>query len=206
MTRALNRTCRRADLPVKYSEGFSPHPRLALSPALPVGVGSRAEYADLQLEREIDTSELREALNRVMPKGLEVLGVASMPPGIPALSAAVIYADYLLKIFKEISPEAVSRALNELYGLTEPEIKDKKEGDFKVGKSYILNLSAQDRRIELEYRMPVERRLNQMVADLKEALGLASEPIVVDRTAQWVLLNGRLVDPLAAGLEYIGKA
>lgn len=198
LTRALNRACRRAGLPVKYSEGFSPHPRLALSPALPVGVGSLAEYADLLLEEEMDTQALKELLNSVTPKGMEILGAASMPTGIPALSAAVIYADYRLEIFKEVSPEAVSGALTDLSGLTESEIKDTKEDDFKVGKGSVLKLSAPDRHVELEYRMPIGRRLNQMVADLRESLGLPGETIIVDRTAQWVLLNGRLVDPLSA--------
>lgn len=69
MQRAFNR----AGLPLKYSEGFNPHPQIAIALPLSVGTGSLCEIMDFKLKGEADLKELPERLTAVMPEGIRVL-------------------------------------------------------------------------------------------------------------------------------------
>ena len=69
MQRAFNR----AGLPLKYSEGFNPHPQIAIALPLSVGIGSLCEIMDFKLKGEADLKELPERLTAVMPEGIRVL-------------------------------------------------------------------------------------------------------------------------------------
>lgn len=73
--RALERALRRADVPVAYSQGFSPHPRISYLPAAPTGVASEAEYSEIALQDARDPDEVRAALDAALPDGLDVLAV-----------------------------------------------------------------------------------------------------------------------------------
>ena len=69
MQRAFNR----AGLPLKYSEGFNPHPQIAIALPLSVGTGSLCEIMDFKLKGEANLQELPERLTAVMPEGIRVL-------------------------------------------------------------------------------------------------------------------------------------
>lgn len=69
MQRAFNR----AGLPLKYSEGFNPHPQIAIALPLSVGTGSLCEIMDFKLKEETDLAALPEKLTAVMPEGIRVL-------------------------------------------------------------------------------------------------------------------------------------
>ena len=70
--RALERAVRRANIPIAYSSGFNPHPRVSYQSAAPTGVASEAEYAELALRDEVDPDRLAAALDRALPPGLDV--------------------------------------------------------------------------------------------------------------------------------------
>jgi len=92
--RALERALRRAGLPLSYSEGFSPHPRLSSSPALPVGVSSEGEYLEVRLCEEVPLEGLCECINRGLPADLQVVRVEMLPPHFPKMSRWARYALY----------------------------------------------------------------------------------------------------------------
>ena len=92
--RALERALRRAGLPLAYSQGFSPHPRISSTPALPVGVGSLGEYLEVGLDREVEISGLAERINRGMPRDLRVSAAEMLPEHFPKMSRWVHYALY----------------------------------------------------------------------------------------------------------------
>jgi|SRR5919198_309081 radical SAM-linked protein len=71
--RALERAVRRAGIPIAYSAGFSPHPKISYVGAAPTGVASEAEYAELGLAGPMDPAALRDALDAVLPEGLDIL-------------------------------------------------------------------------------------------------------------------------------------
>jgi len=71
--RLFQRAFRRAGIPVKYSEGFNPHPKLSFATALTLGVSSEGEYMDVELDSHIELQEFIESLNNVLPEGIRVL-------------------------------------------------------------------------------------------------------------------------------------
>ncbi|HVO21573.1 MAG TPA: TIGR03960 family B12-binding radical SAM protein [Anaeromyxobacter sp.] len=85
---ALLRAVRRAGLPVAFSQGFHPKPRVAFGPALPVGVESVCEYLDLELLGPADAREVGARLAPELPGGLTVLGAELVDPRAPSVSEA----------------------------------------------------------------------------------------------------------------------
>jgi len=73
--RALERALRRADVPIAYSGGFTPHPKVSYAGAAPTGAASEAEYFELGLAAACDPERLRVALDESLPPGLDVLAV-----------------------------------------------------------------------------------------------------------------------------------
>lgn len=73
--RAFERALRRADVPMAYSAGFTPHPKVSYANAAPTGTGSEAEYVEIALVEPRDPGTLRELLDASLPTGLDVLEV-----------------------------------------------------------------------------------------------------------------------------------
>ncbi|MFR9730195.1 TIGR03936 family radical SAM-associated protein [Saccharopolyspora sp. MS10] len=81
LARVFERALRRAGVPMAYSQGFSPHPKVSWAGAVPTGVASEAEYVELHLVQRADPEVLRAELNRVLPPGMELLEVVEAGPG-----------------------------------------------------------------------------------------------------------------------------
>jgi radical SAM-linked protein len=71
--RAFERALRRAEVPMAYSAGFTPHPKVSYANAAPTGVGSEAEYLEIALARTRDPEELRLLLDESLPTGLDII-------------------------------------------------------------------------------------------------------------------------------------
>ena len=71
--RVWERALRKADLPISYSEGFSPHPKVSFGDALPLGYASVAEFAELSFGGDLDVAVMTARLNAAFPGGLAVL-------------------------------------------------------------------------------------------------------------------------------------
>lgn len=74
--RALERAVRRARLPMAYSGGFHPHPKISYANAAPTGAASEAEYVEISLTRALDPASVVPLLDAALPDGLDVLEVA----------------------------------------------------------------------------------------------------------------------------------
>lgn len=72
LMRLLTRAMRRAQLPVKMTQGFSPHPRLSMQRALKLGVESEHEEASVVLIRRVEDQDFINRLQRQLPEGIEV--------------------------------------------------------------------------------------------------------------------------------------
>ena len=73
--RALERALRRTGVPIAFSAGFSPHPKVSYTNTVPTGASSEAEYLELGLTREVDPEQLRQALDSSLPTGFDVVAV-----------------------------------------------------------------------------------------------------------------------------------
>lgn len=86
----FNRALMRAGLPVAYSEGFNPHPKISFGPPRGVGIEGLAEWSDLQLKEELPTAEVLLRLNQALPPSVQVKSVRLLDDGPhPALMAEI---------------------------------------------------------------------------------------------------------------------
>ncbi|NDY41851.1 TIGR03960 family B12-binding radical SAM protein, partial [Dissulfurirhabdus thermomarina] len=104
--RAFHRAARRAALPVRYSEGFHPMPRLSFGPPVPLGTESQAEWAVLVLERPVPPGEVAERLNAHLPEGLRV--VSAEPAGADRSVAPPAEVTYRLDLPRPV-PDLAER-------------------------------------------------------------------------------------------------
>lgn len=79
--RALERALRRAGVPMAFSAGFHPHPRISYANAAPTGVASEAEYFEISLADRVDPTALRDALDAALPAGIDIIDVVEAAPG-----------------------------------------------------------------------------------------------------------------------------
>src|SRR5512144_1672955 len=94
------RAARRAELPLAYSQGFHPQPKMNLAAALPLGFSSRCEVLDMRLEREMPLEGLSERLNAALPSGIHVATVEQVEERAPALQTQVLSAEYEVRMIE----------------------------------------------------------------------------------------------------------
>lgn len=95
LQRTFIRALRRAGLPLVFSQGFNPQPRLSFAAPLAVGIESIGEYLEFDLTSHWDSNELASALNRQLPPELAVRSVQETDPGAPFLTSRVEAALYI---------------------------------------------------------------------------------------------------------------
>ena len=99
--RYFQKAIRRAELPIAYSEGFSPHMILSFAAPLGVGITSLGEYFDMELTREMPTEEIRRRLDQEMVEGMRVLSARRVPDGKTSKAMSLVAAaDYRI-LFRE---------------------------------------------------------------------------------------------------------
>ena len=103
---AFERAIRAAGLPARYSEGFNPHMKLSMGPALPLGLESRHEVFDVDGRAPFGPDAAR-VISDKLPPGLAVLDVRELAAADPALSKSVKAARYAVRLE---APEHVGRA------------------------------------------------------------------------------------------------
>ena len=82
-SRAFERAVFRARVPMAYSSGFNPHPRISYAGAAPTGSASEAEYLELALAEVVDPATIHASLAEALPDGLDVVEVVESPGGQP---------------------------------------------------------------------------------------------------------------------------
>jgi radical SAM-linked protein len=88
------RAARRAELPLAYSQGYHPQPKISLASALPLGLSSRAEILDMKLEQTVSPDEVLQRMEANLPTGIQILKVETIDEGAPALQTQVTSAEY----------------------------------------------------------------------------------------------------------------
>jgi radical SAM-linked protein len=81
IARTFERALRRAGVPMAYSQGFSPHPKVSWVGAAPTGVASEAEYVEVSVVEQVDPEALRRALDEALPPGIDVVEVVQAGSG-----------------------------------------------------------------------------------------------------------------------------
>jgi len=107
--RAFERALRRAAVPMAYSAGFSPHPKVSYAGAAPTGIASEAEYLEIGLSQRCDPVRLKAALDASLPPDLDVLEVVEVAPPPPNTRAPAL-ADRLQASVWQVTLEGVEPA------------------------------------------------------------------------------------------------
>jgi radical SAM-linked protein len=114
LLRLWQRTLVRADIPLAYSEGFNPHPRMSLAAPLALGVTGEAELMDIYLARWSSPHTFTAAIGRQLPPGVEIKQVFNIALTLPSLQSQVRSAEYSVGIATRLGREAIEAAINAL--------------------------------------------------------------------------------------------
>ena len=120
--RAFERALRRARVPMAYSAGFSPHPKISYAGAAPTGVASRAEYLEIGLAAEADPDQLRAALDAALPPGLDVLQVVAATDPKAGLAERLEASLWRVEL-PGVAPEAAAAAGDRLLALADAPVE-----------------------------------------------------------------------------------
>ena len=113
LTSVWERSLRRAELPIAYSEGFTPHPKVSFPDALPVGYASTGEYAELTFAAEIDPGRGLGRLSAALPTGMDITTYLTVPDGARKL-ASYLKATLWELDFRDLDGVDASEARDEL--------------------------------------------------------------------------------------------
>ena len=188
LIRVFERALRRAKLPLSFSEGFSPRPKLVFAHALGLGITSSGEYLDVALDEDVDPGEVFFRLKEALPSPFPLYDCAALPNGVTPAMAAITHASYVF------TP-----------GGREPHLADKQHGHLDLHQKQ--KGQSGDRRYQAPHQPGGKDRVwgagdrsggkpkNVRPDALLAALGI-EEPVPVHREDLYIETGGRLITPL----------
>lgn len=196
--RAFERALRRAGIPMAFSSGFSPHPRISYANASPTGAATEAEYLEIGLAVLVDPDSVRDALNAALPDGLVIVKVVEAAPG--AL-ADLLTASHWQVTMLGADPGELSVAVGELLATESLEVQRMTKAglrQFDV-RGAVLALAAQGEILDLVSAIgePLVRPddVVQALQQLRPALRTGS-PALITRLEQGRWDGVGILDPL----------
>lgn len=182
--RMWERAIRRARLPLAYTGGFTPRPRLQVALPLPLGFASEAEWLDLWLERPVPPEEVHRALVAVLPEGLGIRAVEEIPLEAPALTTQVYAAEYIAEVETFLPADEVQRRVEEL--LSQATLPRERRGRPYDLRPLILALRLEETRpdgVVLRMTLSAREGATGRPEEVLDALGLANGFFRVTRKA-----------------------
>ena len=198
MVRIFDRTIRRSGIPIAYSQGFHPHPKISFGPSLPLGMKSIAEYADFSLKNPY--ANLEAVLKQSFPEGFSIIGIRSIPEKTESLSRVIKFAEYYIrcevddvihsKINTILESESIKGERRTKHGI--------KTVDLRPG---IVEITITDTGNGFTMLLSMEQRKMTKPVEVLKLIFVDNLPDDVTRTEQYADVNDKRVPPL----EVIGK-
>lgn len=177
--RLWERAARRAELPLAYSQGFHPQPKMAIAAALPLGFSSRCEVIDMRLEHEIPLEGLDEKLQQTLPTGIRVSNVESVDEKLPALQTQVASAEYEVTLTEAVDGSELKREIESVIG-SESIPRERR------GKTYDLRPLIEELYLSSEgkihMRLAAREGATGRPEEVLDILGIAFEGTRIERT------------------------
>jgi radical SAM-linked protein len=203
VARALERAFRVVQLPLAFSEGFSPRPKVSFGLALSTGHESDAEYVDLVLAEPVDLDELPPRLTAALPAGIAVVGAVALADRVPALQEAVTCVEWRVDVvhtdLTDVDPAELCERVGAALALPVlPTIKRRKGRDVEEDVRPVI------RRITVSNEAPtrIEMEMSTQPRGAKPGEVLAAIGDFIDirarRTHQWIERDGARQEPLDA--------
>ena len=201
LARMWERAFRRVQLPLAYTQGFSPRPRVSFGLALPTGAESVAEYLDVELAEgtSTDVAALPGRLTPALPRGVDVSAAASIDAGAASLQHEVTSTSWIVETAGASSgqlQELVAAALAADSLVIWRERKGQRsEQDVRPG---IVACAATETTVHAELAaQPRALRPSELLV----ALGGDLEEKRVRRTSQWIERDGARWEPISLPLD-----
>jgi len=117
--RLWQRALHRAGIPLAYTEGFSPHPRISLAAPLAVGVTGQSELMDVFCSKWVSPHSFTTAVSQQLPPGIEISQVHMVAPTLPSMQSQVSHTEYEVEAETDKDQAAIKAALASLLSLEE---------------------------------------------------------------------------------------
>jgi radical SAM family uncharacterized protein/radical SAM-linked protein len=192
----VHRTVVRAGVPVAYTQGFNPHPRIAFGPALSVGMESEAEYLDMETDPFVNLLKVTKDLNSSLPEGVRVLGTRIIPKQAPSLSGSIGRYVYEVGI-PEGSIDDIEIKIQEFLGRESIMVeRGEKAQDIRPGIVSLELKSGAVLEVALQDTESVRPRIVDVIEQLFDVGSERSCFFRVKRTAMYVRKKGTWMDPM----------
>jgi len=203
VARALERAFRVVQLPLAFSEGFSPRPKVSFGLALSTGHESDAEYVDLVLAEEIDLDALPARLSAALPDGIDVVGAVALAERVPALQEAVTCVEWSVDVahadLTEVDPARLRAEIDAALALPALAATRRRKGRDVVEdvRPVIRRITVCDGPVtNIEMEMSTQPR-GAKPGDVLAAIGDFTD-VRARRTHQWIERDGARQEPLDA--------
>ena len=179
------RAARRAGLPLAYSQGFHPQPKIHFAAPLPLGFSSSCEVLDMGLQEDLDLSQLPERLNAVLPSGIRILAVQQIDERAPALQTQVLSADYEVTLRQSPPVDELERRIEKLLSAEAlPRERRSRRYDLRPLIEHLQVLSsAGGDGIHVHMRLKAQEGATGRPDEVLEALGISREGARIERRA-----------------------
>lgn len=182
LQRTWERTLRRANLPMAYTQGFHPHQRINLGAALPLGFSSECELIDIWLEEDAETNDLMSKIIRATPPGIDPHTVDEVALTSPSLQQRIQWAEYQVSLGSERYVGDVKAVVDDLLDLETVQRE-------RRGKSYDLRplidgieVGGTDGSVTLRMRLSAGQKGTGRPDEVLKALGFKPERAQITRT------------------------
>lgn len=117
LERLWQRAFTRAKIPIAYSQGFNPRPRMSLAVPLALGITSEAELMDIFCTKPVSPHEFNDAVSKQLPLGIQILQVYQVPLELLSLQSQVRYVEYKVEVESEKTQKDIKSAICNLLSL-----------------------------------------------------------------------------------------
>ncbi|MDH4163129.1 MAG: TIGR03960 family B12-binding radical SAM protein [Nitrospirota bacterium] len=194
----LHRAVMRANIPIAFSQGFNPHPKMAFGPPLSVGMESDAEFFDMETDPLVDLLTVTKELNHALPEGLRILEARIVPRKTPSLAGAITRYQYSVTI-PGSRRSGVEERIHALLQRSSVEVsREGKSKDIRPGITAIAVAGADSLEVMLEDKDNVKPRIQDVVRVLLELSDEETTMTRIRRTAVFCKVDGEWKDPMNA--------
>ena len=200
IVRNFERACRRARIPLVYSQGFNPHPRMSFGPPLALGYSSEAEFLDIEIEAAYE-EDLIACLNPYLPQGLQILQYREIREKSPSLAHSITASEYEVDLPEHgLSDAAFNEALQNLLQRDEIQVTRRVKGKMRRVniRPYIDRISRENRILKIKTKTIESRtvRVNEIIQELFHSQELDGRSLAVHRRRQYIRRGNRELTPL----------
>ena len=197
MLRLLERAMRRAKIPLVYTEGYNPHPKLSFGPSLATGLTSDAEYVDFVYYQPDYPVDFLKPISKQLPDGVECVELKTYRGKIPSLASVVNRADYFVRINRTSQLQDLQTRVSKLLSAPRLVIQRKKDKWIDV-RPFIEHINVISEGFQLQSIMDngksirIDELLELLFPDWKHPMA----EVEVHRAALWIKQNDCLVHPM----------